>query len=292
MLQFLSLGSGSSGNAYLLWTEKNALLIDAGLGIRLLKRYFQSLELSFEMLNAVLITHDHADHIKSVSKLSNIYQIPVYTTEAVFSGISRNYSVSPKMDAQVKNAIEVDVPFHIGDFTITAFPVPHDSTDCVGYHIEIGGIVFTILTDVGHVTERIQQEVGLANYLVLESNHDREMLQAGPYPAYLKGRISGKYGHLSNHEAGELLANYATTDLKRVWLCHLSEENNHPELARKTISSILRKYGIIEGQDFEVEILKRRVPSGSYLIPLQCAICSSNSDMGPSSNGGSPGSGL
>ena len=149
----------------------------------------------------------------------------------------------------------------VGDIFITPFDVPHDSSDCVGYRVESEDVVFCIITDVGHVTEIIRQQVGEANYLVLEANYDEDMLMMGPYPAYLKGRIRGENGHLSNKDSARLVAEYASPSLKQIWLCHLSEENNHPELARKTYESVLREYGLIVGLDFKVDVLKRKVPS-------------------------------
>lgn len=239
-------------------------MIDAGLSIRSVKRGFQMFGLSFSKFKAVLVTHDHADHIKSVGKLASEYGLPIYATESVHEGIARNYCVNPKLKADQKTFIEKDVPFTIGDFRITAFDIMHDSTDCVGYCVEAFGIRFCLMTDVGCVTERVRKEVGSANYLVLESNHDKEMLMAGPYPAYLKERIMSDHGHLSNNEAAEILGSSASPELKHVWLCHLSEENNHPELARKTVDAYLRSLGIIIGVDFQLEILKRRVPSCVY----------------------------
>lgn len=266
MLNFLCLGSGSSGNGYCLWTENGGIMIDAGISLRMLKRHFQVFGLRWEHLQGIFITHDHADHIKSVGKLAAEYAIPVYATELVHEGIDRNYCVSPHLKTESKHFITPDQPLVFGDFTVTAFSVPHDSTDCVGYRIESDGIRFCLITDVGHVTERIKAEVEAANYLVLESNHDHEMLQAGPYPAYLKGRIAGPTGHLSNHEAAELLANSSSPALRHVWLCHLSEENNHPVLARKTVDAVLRSYGIIPGVDFKVDVLRRKVPSEIYQL--------------------------
>ncbi len=266
MLKFLCLGSGSSGNGYYLWTENGGILIDAGIGDKTLKHHFQTFNLSLNNLSAIFVTHDHADHIKSVGKLAAEYALKVYTTMLVHEGISRNYCVSPRIQPENRIIIEKDVPLTIGDFVVTCFNVPHDSTECVGYRIEACGVRFCLITDAGHVTEQIKTEVEGANYLVLESNHDNEMLMAGPYPAYLKGRISGPTGHLSNTEAGELLANASSPALKHVWLCHLSEENNHPELARKTVDAILRSYGIIPGVDFQLEVLRRKVPSSIYVL--------------------------
>lgn len=264
MFKFLCLGSGSSGNCYCLWTEHGCIIIDAGLGVRTIKRHFQAYGLSFHNVLAVLVTHDHADHIKSVGKLAADFNIPIYATRAVHEGINKNYCVSPKVHEEHRRYIEKDVTFTVGDFNVTPFDIPHDSTDCVGYHVEAKGITFCLMTDVGHVTERVRAEVEAANYLVLESNHDKEMLMAGPYPAYLKGRISGPMGHLSNNEAAQVLGESASPNLKHVWLCHLSEENNHPELARKTVDAYLRSLGIVAGVDFQLDVLKRRVPSQIY----------------------------
>lgn len=266
MLKFMCLGSGSSGNGYCLWTDTGGILIDAGLSIRTLKRHFAGFGLSFNRLLGVFITHDHADHIKSVGKLAAEYNLPVYATELVHTGISRNYCVSPRLRAESRRFIEKDTAVALGDFIVTPFDVPHDSLDCVGFRVEACGVRFCLITDVGHVTERIKEEVELANYLVLESNHDHEMLMAGPYPAYLKGRIAGPTGHLSNTEAGNLLVGSSTPRLRHVWLCHLSEENNHPELARKTVDGILRSSGIVPGVDFELDILRRKVPSDIYTL--------------------------
>lgn len=266
MLKFLCLGSGSSGNGYYLWTDAGGILIDVGLGIKTLKRHFQTFGFSFTKVQAVFITHDHADHIKSVGKLAMEYGLPIYSTALVHEGISRNYCVSPRVHPDCRFIIEKDQPIVIGDFTVTPFQVPHDSLDCVGYRVEACGVRFCLITDVGHVTDRIKEEVSEANYLVLESNHDHEMLMAGPYPAYLKGRIAGPTGHLSNSEAAELLALSSSPALRHVWLCHLSEENNHPELARKTVDSILRSFGIVPGVDFQLDVLRRKVPSEIYRL--------------------------
>ncbi len=274
MLRFLCLGSGSSGNCYCLWTEKTGIIIDAGIGYRSFRRHLQTFGLRIDDFKAVFITHDHADHIKSVGKLATDLGMPIYATSLVHEGIARNYCVSPKLNAQQCFFVEKDIPLEMEDIRITPFAVPHDSNDCVGFTVESEGVRFCLITDVGHVTERIKEEVSKANYLVLESNHDHEMLMAGPYPAHLKGRISGENGHLSNREAAELLANSASPALKHVWLCHLSEENNHPVLAAKTVDTILRGYGIIPGVDFDVEVLKRKVPSEIYEL-------SSSSSMEP-----------
>ncbi len=266
MLKFISIGSGSSGNCYYLQTANDALLIDAGVGIRAMKKHLHDHDIRLHNVKRILVTHDHADHIKSVGVVSNEYNIPVYATNAVHNGISRNYCVTKKIPS---DSVKVLVPgrsIRLGDFNVTPFSVPHDASDNVGYKIEVDDVTFCLMTDVGHVTEEMQQYIGEANYLVIEANYDTEMLRTGPYPQHLKVRIDGPMGHLSNTACGEAIANYATSQLKHVWLCHLSEENNHPVLAQKTIEQTLRGYGIIAGKDFKVDVLKRKSPSEFYTL--------------------------
>jgi len=269
MLDFIAFGSGSSGNSYCLLTpERTGLLIDAGVGIRKLKKYFFDFGLSGDKISSVIVTHDHADHVKSVGGYSIANAADVYATEKVHAGINNNHFVRRKIPREHIKIIEKNRTFNIGDFEITPFDVPHDSSDNVGYRIRYKGITFCIMTDVGHVTDEMMSFVSEADYLVIEANYDREMLDNGPYPEHLKQRILGPSGHLSNKECGEVLAEHSTPRLKHVWLCHLSKENNHPELARKTVENILRGYGIVAGADFQLDVLKRQVPSGVYhLIP-------------------------
>lgn len=268
MLKFISFGSGSSGNCYYLFTETDGLLIDAGVGVRFLKKSFANFGLSMSKIHNILITHDHADHVKSVGSLSNMLNVPVYATRKVHAGINNNYCVRSKINgANVKRIVKGET-LSVGEFTITSFGVPHDSADNVGFLIDNGGVTFCLMTDVGHVTDDMKGYISRAGYLVIEANHDDEMLRTGPYPERLKVRVAGENGHLSNKSCAEALAQNATGLLKHVWLCHLSEENNHPELARKTVEMILRGYGIVPGVDFELDVLKRKTPSDIFDLAL------------------------
>ena len=266
MLRFISFGSGSSGNSYYLYTETDSILIDVGVGIRALKKHFHNYGLRFEDVHHIFITHDHADHVKSVGSLSTDYHLPVYATRKIHVGIERNYCVRKKIAPNHVHVIEKGVPLNVGEFKVTPFGVPHDSTDNVGYFVECEGVTFCLITDVGHITEEMHDFIGRSNYLVIEANHSEEMLLQGHYPQYLKDRILGPNGHLSNVACGEALADYASPGLRHVWLCHLSEENNHPELARKTVEQILRSKGIVVGKDFELEVLIRKTPSEIYKL--------------------------
>ena len=264
MLKFISFGSGSSGNCYLLMTSKDALFIDIGVGLRALKKDFREHGLSLSQVHHVLVTHDHADHIKSVGSFSNDYKVPVYTTRQVHVGINRNYIVSQKVTGDLAHVLEKGQTVQIGDFLVTPFSVPHDSSDCVGYFIEAEGSNFCIITDAGSVTDEMKCYIQRARHLVIEANHDEEMVMSGPYPKFLKERILSPTGHLSNRNCAQAVVDNMSDFLRHVWLCHLSEENNHPELARKTVETVLRSYGVIPGVDLQLEVLKRSVPSDIY----------------------------
>ena len=264
MLRFISFGSGSSGNCYYLYTEEEGLIIDIGVGIRTLKKQFRDYGLSLSSIHYVLITHDHADHIKSVGSISHECQLPVYATPDVHDGIDRNYCITRKLPASMKRFLEPGKAIQLGDFNITPFSVPHDATENVGYQVKAEGVTFCIITDAGTITDEMRPYIFEADYLVIEANHDVEMLRHGPYPQHLKDRIVSPTGHLSNRDCAVAIAENMKEDLKHVWLCHLSEENNHPELARKTVESVLREYGIIAGKDFQLEVLKRKTPTGIF----------------------------
>lgn len=262
-IRFMSLASGSSGNCYYLGAENYGILIDAGIGIRTIKKSLKEINVTLDSIRAVFITHDHADHIKSVGCLGEKYNIPVYSTRQIHIGINRNYCMTEKLRTCVR-FIEKGETACIGDFHISAFEVPHDGTDNVGYCIEADGKVFSFLTDLGHITPLAAEYICKANYLILEANYDEEMLRMGTYPKYLKERIAGPNGHLSNRETASFLAENLTQHLKYVWLCHLSKDNNHPELAYKTVEWELRSRGIVAGKDIMLAALKRSIPSDLY----------------------------
>lgn len=262
-IKFISLASGSSGNCYYLGTDKHGILIDAGIGIRTIKKELKEINVSLSNVCAVFITHDHADHIKAVGHLGEKYNIPVYSTKEIHEGINKSYCMTEKLSTSV-HYINKNEPMKIDEFKISAFEVPHDGTDNVGYCIEIGDKIFSFLTDLGHITETAAHYICKANYLILEANYDLEMLRMGPYPKYLKERISGPNGHMSNTDTAEFLAENINENLKYIWLCHLSKDNNHPELAYKTVEWKLKSKGVIVGKDVQLIALKRSSPSDFY----------------------------
>lgn len=264
-IKFISLASGSSGNCYYLGTEKYGILIDAGIGIRTIKKTLKEVQIPMESLRGVFVTHDHADHIKAVGHLGEKLHIPVYTTARIHEGINKSYCMTEKLCHSVRY-LEKEAPMQLEDFRITSFEVPHDGTDNVGYCVEIDGKTFSFATDLGEITPTAAQYISKANYLIIEANYDEEMLKMGPYPAYLKERISGSTGHMCNMDTAEFLAENIGEHLKYIWLCHLSKDNNHPELAYKTIEWKLRSKGIIAGKDVQLAALKRSTPSEVYVF--------------------------
>jgi phosphoribosyl 1,2-cyclic phosphodiesterase len=264
-LKFLSLASGSSGNCYYLGTDDYGILLDAGVGIRYIKRILKENGIGMEQIMAVFITHDHADHIKAVGSLGEKYGIPVYATEAVHNGMDNSKYVDEKLYTS-RRIIEKEVAVCIKDFKITAFDVPHDASDCVGYLVDYNHYKWVLATDVGCINEKVGEYIRLANHLVVEANYDREMLIHGTYPAFLKKRISNGHGHLCNSETAEFLAANFDLHLKNIWLCHLSKDNNHPDLACKTVEMAMGQYGIRVGKDVNLMALKRTTPSEMFFL--------------------------
>lgn len=262
-IQFICLGSGSSGNCFYLGTPNCGLLIDAGIAARNIKKYLKEADIPIELLRGVLVTHDHADHIKALGSLGEKLHIPIYTTSLVHQGIARSYCMTERLLTSART-IEKEHPHQLGDFQIECFEVPHDGTDNVGYCIQAFGITFTFLTDLGEITSTAARYIDRANYLIIEANYDCDMLRMGPYPKHLKERIASSTGHLSNTATAHYLANHLQPHLRHIWLCHLSKDNNHPELAYKTVELALRDRGILVGKDVELTALKRTTPSPLY----------------------------
>lgn len=266
MLNFISFGSGSSGNCYLIYTETFGLIIDMGIGPRILKKHFVNYGLSMNIIKAVLLTHDHADHVKAVGAISSSLHLPVYATKETFHGVRRNYSVHKKIESINEHVIEKSKTFYMDDFIITPFAVPHDSSDCVGYEIVYKDKTFCLMTDVGHITDEMKRYIAKCNYLVIEANYDGEMLQHGRYPQFLKDRITSGNGHSSNVECANAIINNASENLEHIWLCHLSEENNNPDVARNTIEQMLNGADKVIGRDFNLTVLNRKTPTGVFLL--------------------------
>ncbi len=227
--------------------------------------------LSFENILGVLVTHDHADHIRAVGTLGEKVHLPIYATEIIHKGIDRNYGVSLKLRTSRKyfekgREFVIESAPSLFDslvFKINTFNVSHDSSECVGYAIEVLGEKFLIITDCGEPNEQMEEYIRLADHIVIEANHDEQMLLNGPYPTYLKERILSHRGHQSNIVCAELLERNYHPSLKHVFLCHLSEENNDPVLAQ----SLVKEHLLAAGADVIEDLAEQeKVPEGKVFL--------------------------
>ena len=265
-LAFLSLGSGSCGNCYYLGTLTDAILIDAGIGIRRMMKCLSDYGLKRDTIRAILLTHDHCDHVKCAAAFSEKLGVPVYATPAVHEGILKNKYIGKKIKPENRRDLTLGVPLQIGDFLIDSFPIPHDSEANTGYTIRVGETVFSLMTDVGSATDDVCKAISQSTHVVLEANYDPDMLRTGPYPYILKQRISNGFGHLSNTQTAEALIRNMHPGLRYVWLCHLSAENNRPDLAYSTVETLLSEAGCAVGTDLQLVVLNRETPTGVFTI--------------------------
>lgn len=264
-LRFQSFASGSSGNCYFIGNASTGFLIDAGIGVRTIRKNLKALGLDFSDLWGVFVTHDHADHIRAIGSVGEHYQVPVYATRKIHEGIQKSYCVTEKLFTSRKY-IEKHETITLGDFSITAFPVSHDATDNVGYTVEYKGQRFTFATDLGYVCEHATHHLRMADYMVLEANYDSKMLAEGGYPADLKRRIISPTGHLSNDQTGQFLKEHYQEQTKFIFLCHLSKENNMPEKAFNTVKSYLEEKNIEVGKDVQLMTLDRFNPTELFIF--------------------------
>jgi len=258
-----SLFSGSSGNACYIGTEHTHLLVDAGLTGKKIIESLLDIGVEPQKLDGILITHEHADHIAGVGVLSRKFNIPIYANEKTWQAMEDKIGeVSGKNIRIFSN----DMDFYIKDINIQPYEIPHDAADPVGFCFYHGNKKISITTDLGHTNSRIIKTVMDSDLVVLEANHDLYMLQVGPYPYYLKKRIAGSKGHLSNEAAGLALLEMIKGKVSHVLLAHLSKENNFPQLAYQTVVGLLEKNGVQVGKDIVVDMTYRDRASNFYHI--------------------------
>lgn len=265
----MSLASGSSGNCYYLGHDEAGILIDAGIASRNIVKTLKAegIRLDDGHIKGVLITHEHADHVRSVGVLGAQYHIPIYASRPVHNRIASNRYIAEDLGTSRRD-IELGQHLCLASFDIQSFLVPHDSVQNFGYRIQCEGFSFAIVTDIGHITPEIKHNIEGVQHLVVEANYDTDMLKHGPYPDFLKERVSGEQGHLSNAETAELLCQIYHSGLENIWLCHLSKDNNHPDLCWKSIENRLFAEGIRVGKDVNLTALRRTTPSPMYILQV------------------------
>ena len=245
------LGSDSNGNCYVLQNDKEALIIEAGVRFSEVKK---ALKWQLSKVVGAVITHEHNDHVDGVGIMSRRYDIPVYATEGTWENMPKKVgNIKPAN----KNALYSGETVMINDLMIKPFPIPHDAAQPVGYCITDGSAKITVATDIGHITDEVRESIKDSNILLIESNHDVNMLKTGPYPYPLKQRVLGDFGHLSNENCGKILGDIITDTLKYIFLGHLSNENNTPVLAFETVKAKLENEGVVVGGDVNMYVAPR-----------------------------------
>lgn len=246
-MQIHVLASGSSGNSIFVELGGAKILVDAGISARRIDRSLAGIGVNSGELNAILITHEHTDHIKGLEVFSRKYNIPVYARPKTWGAIG----FRDKLPAQARR--ELPAALDIGSTRIEPFNISHDAADPVGFCFYHGRQKCTVVTDLGMITNTVLEALSYADAAVLESNHDPDMLKNGPYPYFLKRRISSAVGHLSNLDAARVLERVPRKGPLHVFLAHLSQQNNHPDLAENTVSGHLSCRGCVVGREIVLQ---------------------------------------
>lgn len=255
ILRFCVLASGSSGNCSLIATERTRVLVDAGLSVKELTRRLALIGYQPEHIDAVVVTHEHSDHVAGLARLSRKFHVPVYAT----------WLAAPHLDfGDHRPALEIfqaGSRLPIGDLEIQTFTLPHDAIDPLGLCFEYAGVKIGIVTDLGYVTDSVRFHLRGANVLLLEANHDLDMLKVGPYPWSVKQRVMGRMGHLSNDGMCDFLVRDLDSSVGNLILGHLSEHNNHPELVRMMALRALQRRGL----NLPLSIASQKEPTDVFI---------------------------
>lgn len=245
-MRFSILASGSTGNAIYVETDRIRLLIDAGLSGKQLEQRMRMIGADPSSLNAILVTHEHIDHVKGLGVCARRYRLPVYMNEATWEHLPSSVGAIPIDQQHVFSTHSV---MEVGDLTVESFSISHDAADPMGFCIHSAEGSLALVTDTGYVSRRIVEKVAKAEAIIFESNHDVEMLRMGSYPWNVKRRILSDTGHLSNEDAAEALLEIISGNGENIYLAHLSQDNNLMELAHLTVKSILEEGGLQVGKD-------------------------------------------
>lgn len=260
----MSLSSGSCGNCYYLGTDKGGILIDAGVSLRRLKKTLMENGLDMNSFSAILVTHDHLDHIRHLGSFCKKLSVPVYTTDVIHGALSRHTFTAPTI-APCRRILPQGKWSEVAGMKVRYFIVPHDATQTVGYAIEVAAHKFVIMTDVGRMTDEAVGFARQADTVVVESNYDMDMLMGGPYTHELKMRIVQGCGHLSNDECAAAVKRFWHKDLKNIFLCHLSDNNNTRQLAAECTAAALKELGVEQGT-VSLRCLPREYPSQLFIL--------------------------
>lgn len=253
-LKFCSLSSGSSGNCQYVATEHISMLIDAGFSGKRVEELLKSIEIKPTEIDCILVTHEHTDHIKGVGVLSRRYNIPIYANENTWLGMEG--AIGEIKEENIK-VFKTGEDFELDNLGILPFNISHDAKEPVGFCIFYKNTKISIITDTGWVSNNMMNTIKGSSLILIESNHDVEMLKVGRYPWYLKKRILSEKGHLSNDDAGNVLKDIICEGGEKILLGHLSKENNFPQLAYQTVANIINDAGIDIHNDITLSLTHR-----------------------------------
>lgn len=246
-LHYISFGSGSSGNSCYVGNDNAGVIIDAGVRADIIADTLRSHGVPMRRVKALILTHDHSDHVRySYNLLRENRHLSLFCTPRVLNGLLRRHSISKRIK-DYHTPIFKEIPFKTAEMEITAFDVPHDGSDNMGFSIDFAGHRFVLATDLGSVSDRARFYMSQANYLVIEANYDSDMLRLGRYPEYLKARIRSDNGHLDNRDTAAFLSEIIRPELKYIFLCHLSKDNNTPAIALRETRDALEARGLTVG---------------------------------------------
>ena len=265
-MRVTSFASGSSGNCVFAGSDNTHILIDAGISAKKIEYGLKQLELTGNDLNGILVTHEHIDHISGIGVMARRYQVPIYATRGTKSAILNTKSVG-KIEEELIHIVEPELDFQIGDLKLNATSIWHDAAEPVCYTVQKGKEKVAVATDLGDYNEHLVEKLKDSNFLYIEANHDIKMLEVGPYPYYLKQRILGKHGHLSNERAGKFIEQLWNDKLEHIFLGHLSKDNNFEELAYETVKLELESGSVgIKTREVPIQVARRDCPSDLIVI--------------------------
>lgn len=258
MFNFCSLYSGSTGNCLLVQTDETKILIDAGVSQKKIVDALASFNVGLSDINAILVTHEHSDHVLNLGSISKKYNIPVYCNEKTLNAMPTQ---KEKISDENKKIFTSNKSFTVNNIEIYPFSIPHDAADPCGFNIFYDNKKISIATDIGHIDNNLFSNLKDSNFLLLEANYDPDILKYSKYPFQLKQRILSPIGHLSNESAGKTISELCSNNtLKKALLGHLSKENNFPELALKTVYDELESKNIYK-ENISIDIANRNYPS-------------------------------
>lgn len=248
-LQFSVLASGSTGNALYVETKEHAFLVDAGLSGKQMDQLCKQIGRDLKNLTGILVTHEHTDHVKGVGILARKYNLPIYANEKTWHAMERSIG---QISLEQKFTFKMESVESFGGLDIESFGVSHDAVEPMFYIFHYEGKKLAVITDTGYVSDRMKGKINNADVFVFESNHDVEMLRMGKYPWNTKRRILSDVGHVSNEDAALAMSDVIGDQTKRIYLAHLSKDNNMKELARMSVTQTLQTQGIIVGEQLEL----------------------------------------